>query len=382
MKRAVNLIYLILAVLTGCTSTPPTEDSGVALKHKCLEGIKVENVVYAIKGNDTLTVDIYTDPTADPNTQRPLLIYLYGGGFESGTRFDGSSDLVNFVPYLVKEYGYVGAAMDYRLEFAKARKEGRVPADLPATDLDSPEFVCCQEVVHEITHANLAAVEDLMDLTTFMIGLADKYGIDTKKIIAVGSSAGALTCLGAEYCIANGREVAKTHLPEGFNYACIVPMAGGIYTRYGKEVKFAEKPCPMMLFHGDADELVPYRRYEMPQYGATFHGSREIADVLAEMRVPYCMYTVEGGNHVINGSPMVTSREDIHAFIKRTIDLKTPWTVEIVEKSLTVPHDYQWIANEHILPLIKEHPEYASQLASNDEKDDPHRPTNSEHDNK
>ena len=374
-----RLMCLLLIVLAGCGGGADLVTEGRRLK--CLEGLNVENMVYAVKGDDTLTVDVYTDPTAEAHARRPLLIYLYGGGFESGTRFDCSTDLVNFIPYMVKEYGYVGASIDYRLLFAKARREGSVPADLPATDLDNPDFMCCQEVVNVFTRANLAAVEDLMDATSFLIGLADKLNIDTKKIVALGSSAGALTCLGAEYCIANEREIVKTHLPSGFNYACIVPMAGGIYTRYGKEVAFLNKPCPMLLFHGDADELVPYSRYEMPQFGATFHGSREIADVLAELKVPYCMWTVEGGNHVINGSPMVTSRDDIHAFIRRITEMYSPWTMEIVEKSLTVPHDYQWIANEYIIPLIKEHPEYASQLESG-EDDDPHRPTNAEHDRK
>lgn len=91
------------------------------------------------------------------------------------------------------------------------------------------------------------------------------------------------------------------------------------------------------------------------------------------MQVPYCMYTVVGGNHVINGSPAVTSREDIHAFIRRNVDQRTPWTMEIVERSLTMPHDYEWMAQEYILPLLDQHPEYAAQLGTG-EGDDTHRP--------
>ena len=376
MRRFIVLAAAALA-LAGCSHTSQEERGAAPF---CHEGLAVDHLVYAVKGTDTLTVDIFHDPEGLTGEPRPLLIYLFGGGFESGVKEVSCSDIVCFTPYFA-HLGYVSVTIDYRLEFAKARRELRVPETTGASDLDSPDFICCQEVVDEFTRANLAAVEDLMDVTTFLIGLAGRYNIDPEKVIAVGSSAGALTCLGAEYCIANGREVAKTHLPEGFDYACIVPMAGGIYTRYGEEVKFASKPCPMLLFHGDADELVPYTRYEMPQYGATFHGSREIADLLAEMKVPYTMYTVEGGNHVVNGSPMVTNRDDIHAFIRRTVEMKTPWAVEIVEKSLTVPHDYKWIADEHIMPLIQKHPEYASQLESG-EDDDPHRPTNAEHDRK
>ena len=385
MNRSRGLLTMLLVVLvlgfigllTGCSqpTEKPVQPTQAYNPHhpQCVQGLQVDNLVYAVKGRDTLTVDIYTDPATADGPTRPLLIYLYGGGFESGTRWDTSSDLVNFLPYMVREYGYVGAAIDYRVEFANARREGRVPADLPETNFFDPDYFCNQTVVDELITAKEMAVEDFMDATTFLLGLSQRYAIDTTRVIAAGSSAGALTLLGAEYHICNAHPMATQHLPTGFNYAALVPMAGGIWTPLNEPLHYDTPPCPMMLFHGDADQLVPYNRLDLPQYGVSFHGSRAIADLLAQMGVPYCMYTVVGGNHVINGSPTVTNREDIHAFIRRNVDMKTPWTMEIVERSLTVPHDYDWMAQEYILPMLEQHPEYAAQLASG-EGDDIHRP--------
>ena len=363
--KTLNIVLGILGAvcLLGCT-TPENHSDTAPLKFKCLEGIKVENFVYAVKGNDTLTVDIYTDPAAPAGVNRPLLIYLYGGGFESGTRFDGSSDILDFVPYFVREYGYIGAAIDYRVEFANARRQGRVPENTAATDFDDPAYMSCQAVVDELISAKEMAVEDFMDATSFLLGLADKYGFDTGKVIAAGSSAGALTILGAEYHLCNGHEMASSHLPADFRYAALIPMAGGIWTSIDEQLHFDTAPCPIMLFHGDADELVPYGRMDLKQFGVSWHGSREIADLLREMRVPYCLYTVEGASHIINGLTMATNKSEIDGFVKRMLDLEMKVQVEVVERSLTQPHDAKWAMEEYVIPLVKKHPEYGIQMGA------------------
>lgn len=53
----------------------------------------------------------------------------------------------------------------------------------------------------------------------------------------------------------------------------------------------------MLLFHGDADRNVPYDAVLYDGNG--FFGSKHIADMLTERRIPHWFYSVANTNHVM-----------------------------------------------------------------------------------
>lgn len=68
--------------------------------------------IYAIKGNDTLKMDVYTDNTVQQSRSRPVLLWMHGGGFSGGTR-DNPAE-VKLAQFAAKK-GYVGISISYRL---------------------------------------------------------------------------------------------------------------------------------------------------------------------------------------------------------------------------------------------------------------------------
>ena len=81
--------------------------------------------------------------------------------------------------------------------------------------------------------------------------------------------------------------------------------------------QWKEKPCPMMLFQGDADNIVPFGEVTVGDKG--LYGSRFIASQLKKMGIPYWFYTKRGAGHELAGTPMVYEKEEIDFFIRRFI---------------------------------------------------------------
>ena len=149
-----------------------------------------------------------------------------------------------------------------------------------------------------IDNAIHIAVEDLFSATGFIIDNAAELGIDTGNIVLMGSSAGAISVLQAEYEICNGSMCAQV-LPEGFNYKGVVSLAGAILSRNGA-LKYAKTPCPMLLFHGTADKVVNYKQTKFFKIG--WYGSNTIASVCRKNGYNHCIYRYEGARHEIAGS--------------------------------------------------------------------------------
>ena len=69
--------------------------------------------VYAIKGTDTLDLDVYQMESPGINEiAKPVVIFVHGGGFFTGKR--NETNIEDFCKFLAKE-GYLVVNMDYRL---------------------------------------------------------------------------------------------------------------------------------------------------------------------------------------------------------------------------------------------------------------------------
>lgn len=236
---------------------------------------------YATKDGQALQLDVYM-PVKDSLQQRPLIIFMHGGGFAGGTRTNEAE--VKFAESAAKR-GYVAVQISYRLT-----RKGQ-------------SFGCDFEAEGKMQTFRLAA-EDFMDALNFMISEKEKFGIDPEKIIVGGSSAGAEAVLNAVY---NERLMFKDLVGyENFSFAGVFSLAGAIVdARYITK----KNAIPGVFFHGTEDNLVPYATgphhwcdRDKPGY-IILDGSRTITEKLRKLGASYMLYSFEGGKHEHSGMP-------------------------------------------------------------------------------
>jgi acetyl esterase/lipase len=249
--------------------------------HPVAGEISVETHTYISKEGQNLDLDVYY-PAEDSETERPVILYVHGGGFQGGERnSDGNAEFCT----RFAELGYVAASISYRL--TRKGKEGGFGCQCPA---------------NEKLNTFYAAVEDLQDATYYLIENRKLFGIDPQKIILAGSSAGAETVLNAAY------EPPYCYgLDSGpVDFAGVISLAGAIPDT---SKIYAESAVPSLLFHGTDDNLVPYAtaphhfcEENEPGY-LVLHGSSTIAQKLDQLEVPYWLHTSCGAAHEIANTP-------------------------------------------------------------------------------
>ena len=278
-------------------------------RRKSWGDVVMDTYDFAVKGDDTLRLDVYRQPGYDK--PRPILIYNFGGGWQGGFRQMMDNPLFPFYTPFAK-MGYVVVTIDYRLGYAKAVERGEVPeGDVAALMATSKGTDLEKKIISVCRQACLDAVEDLYDATSFVVKHAAERGGDPSKIVLSGGSAGACNSLMAEYLLANEDILAVKHLPQGFRYAGLIPCAGAIFTG-GKEISWKRKPAPIMFLHGSADPIVPYGE------GYQFNGPAAIVPTLPE-HTPYVLYTVKDLDHSVSSFPTGYMNHAMAAFIERYV---------------------------------------------------------------
>ena len=202
--------------------------------------------------------------------------------------------------FLLKE-GFDVVSVDYRLGMAYT--------------LDKREDVGPMEGAWAMYRSVNYAAEDVLRATKYVVDNAEKLGIDPSLIVASGSSAGAIAVLQAENYISNRSRYAKI-LPEKFNFAGVIAFAGAIYSVLG-EPDWDAQPCPIMLFHGNADRNVPYRKATILATG--FYGSDFIAEQLHEKGATYYFHSAHYRDHDLALSPLTDNHDEILMFLGRCV---------------------------------------------------------------
>lgn len=273
--------------------------------------VLMETETFAIKGADTLRLDRYFLSGME-RADSPVVVFVFGGGFRFGERY---SEM--FVPYFefLASHGCTVASIDYRTMLGRITFDGRPsPVDF----------------MNILQSAIDTAVVDLYDATRYIAQQREAWGIDPEKIVISGSSAGAITVLQAEYYRCNSHSLAA-RLPEGFRYAGVISFAGAISAK--KKLHWQTLPCPVMLFHGNADGIVPFRKAHLPFLGGLW-GSETIARNLESLDSPCHFYEIDNAGHEIASLPMSRNLYDIAAFLSRQIIDGKPLSVHTFE---TVP---------------------------------------------
>ncbi|WP_300437438.1 alpha/beta hydrolase [Christiangramia sp.] len=241
---------------------------------------KVQTKVYTEKDDEKLIIDLYTPSNADKN--RPLIIFMHGGGFSGGSPQNPQE--VKFAKVAAAK-GYIVGLISYRL----TRKD--------------KSFGCDYDASGKIETFQLAA-EDFMDAVKFMKHHAEEFNIDPDIIIVGGSSAGAEAVLNAAYNPALMFDDTEKY--SDISFSAVISLAGAIVdARYLNNAQ----AVPGIFFHGTDDNLVPYAsaphhycEANEPGY-LMLDGSQSIVDKLHKLEASYLFYTYKDARHEISGIP-------------------------------------------------------------------------------
>lgn len=248
-----------------------------------------------VEGEDPLYFDHYR---AEGEGAHPCVLFAFGGGFSHGTR---NHDY--YTPYfeMLLGEGFDVVTIDYRLGMAYTK--------------DKKDGIGALESVKAMQRAVDYAAEDVLRAARYLVDNGSKMGINPSLIVASGSSAGAIAVLQAENYISNRSKLAKK-LPADFNFAGVVSFAGAIYKVLGTP-HWRNKPCPIMLFHGNADRNVPYRKATILSIG--FYGSDYIADQLHKKGATYYFHSAHYRDHALAVMPMYDNQPEIISFLRRCV---------------------------------------------------------------
>lgn len=197
---------------------------------------------------ETLLLDLY-EPRGDAWLARPAFIVVHGGGFVGGGR--GTSQMVSLCSQFARA-GYVAISIDYRL----------AP---PGTPISSSVVA--------------AAAHDFQAAVRWLRVNAPTRRIDTSRIGAIGSSAGAYTVLASAYddlgegSSGNPGQSSRVHAAFDLWGALLNVTAIG-----------AGEP-PLFIAHGTNDPTVP------------FVNAQNLVAQAQAVGLPYEFHPIQGAGH-------------------------------------------------------------------------------------
>ncbi|MES2627634.1 MAG: T9SS type A sorting domain-containing protein [Bacteroidota bacterium] len=238
--------------------------------------------------NQKLYVDVY-EPVGDDRTERPLIIFAFGGAFIAGTRAD-----VKDLCMLYAKMGYVTASIDYRLS------RELVTAGLKLDPAVAPKAV-------------LKGAHDMKASVRYFnstIQNGNRFNISSEKIFVGGISAGAFCALHtayldkesempaelAEYAAENGGIEGNSGNP-GFSskVAGVINFSGAL----GQATWLEAGDVPVVSTHGTNDGVVPYGSDSVTILAINYpvDGSSVIHERANEVGVKNAFYTYYGAGH-------------------------------------------------------------------------------------
>ena len=207
----------------------------------------------------------------DAVTQRPLVVFVHGGGFSGGSRT--SQEIVDEATTLARQ-GFVTASISYRL----------TPGGCSAS---GPTAECVTAIIQ--------AKEDAQAAVAFLRSEATTYGIDPGRIAIGGSSAGAITAANVAFSSTDSPTTAvQAAVSLSGAHLLTVPNAGD---------------APLLLLHGTADSVVPYAWAQATVTAATDAGVRAV------------LTSWQGGGHVPYAQHRTEILEQTRNFLYLHMDL-------------------------------------------------------------
>lgn len=213
--------------------------------------------------------DLYT-PHGDDTRNRPLMIWMHGGGFVFGSKQD---DNIKLWCETFARRGYVCVAINYRM----GKKTSLFNFD-------------------KLIQNGYPAVLDARQAVKYFKANAAKFGIDPEKIILAGNSAGGMMAL--QTAFSNNRELAdslRIKNPSTFGSTsdgptkvlAVVNFWGGIYNINWLK----NEPTPVVSVYGSKDKIV------FPGYRKGTYGGQAIYEKAKALHRPDDVKVFEGYGH-------------------------------------------------------------------------------------
>lgn len=275
-------------------------------------GQEVETYQFAQRDTCSLWMDVY-QPTEELRKDI-CVVYVFGGGFVQGSR-TGETNVQFFKDMVAR--GYTVVAIDYRLGL-KGVKLGLFHL--------KPGF-----------QAPVIASEDLISATEFILSHQQKLRIDPKRIVLMGSSAGAITVLHADHELAN-RTAMVSSLPTDFRYAGVVSFAGAILSTKGRP-RYATAPAPTLFYHGTKDKIVVYNKVSIFRKG--MYGTKYLVKVFEKNEYPYMVVRYDGMRHRVSSFPRFEVQDQICDFVDRVVAGKYHNELDITIKDKELLEKYK-----------------------------------------
>ncbi|WP_407556657.1 alpha/beta hydrolase [Winogradskyella sp. 4-2091] len=259
----------------------------------------VQTYTYAVKGLDTLKMDVYKPENIKETDSLPVVVWMHGGGFSGGSR--AGTDETNIANFATSK-NYIGISISYRL-LRKGIKTG---------------FGCKCSKEDKLFTFN-QGVLDFLDATQFIYDNSDTLQVDTSKIIAAGSSAGAEIILHTVFM--KRFFLSNDTAYDSIKYAAAISFSGAILN---SEDIITTNAIPTVLFHGTNDTTVPFST--APHHNCQpnkvgymmLDGPNTIVKKLEELETPYYFNIVKGGAHEV-ASVNSNDLDDIFYFLDKTV---------------------------------------------------------------
>jgi len=214
--------------------------------------------------------DLY-QPADDPSAKkRPLIIWLHGGGFKYGTK---NSKEIKIWSNAFAQRGYVVATINYRLSKKHPLRKFK-----------------------DLIEACYDAVEDAGVAVNYFKTNANKFNIDTSKIILGGNSAGAIAALQSTYSnkadlqnvIDSNKIIANAGNYNPYNIAAVINFWGALFN----DDWLNRTNVPVVSVAGAKDKIV-----QVDTKGVAFFGSVAIRRKTDALHIPNDIKIYDGYGH-------------------------------------------------------------------------------------
>lgn len=296
MNTVVHYMNIALVLASSTALLPAQPERAPSSAWASIVGQRfqaVRDVTYRTIDAKPLKLDFYVPYDRTPG---PTVLYIHGGGWENGNK---EQYILWYLPYL--ELGLRVVAVQYRLS-------GEAPAP--------------------------AGIEDCRCAFRWVVNHAAEYGIDPRRIVLTGGSAGGHLALFTAF----GSPGFEATCPEA---GAVEPRAAAVINYYGatdltsllatgqpsvrKWLRTASDPKdlarrlspishvraglpPVLTLHGDADQVIPH------------HQATSLHDALSSKRVPNQLLTINGGahgRHTWSDSDTILAQQTIERFLRQ-----------------------------------------------------------------
>jgi len=278
MKRAVSSVFRIAIMATSLSMAQTVPER---YRDMVFDTCSVVRDIPYGPGSVHL-MDLYAPPSGDSLNDRPLVIFIHGGGFKSNTK---SGAYQARVCKSLARMGYVTASIEYRL-----------------TD-PIPDSVAYFEAMMRGLHDGKAAVR-------FFRKNAVVYGVDPGRIYVTGSSAGSIIALHMAYLDSSEvpswvrwKNVDDTFEGDGGTpgYSSAVQGVINCWGAIGDTSWMRGSTIPVFSVHGESDTTVYCER--VPAYKIFRYGSKHINDAAARLGIVTGVRLFPNTGHTLDNDP-------------------------------------------------------------------------------